>query len=240
MIRQRWIDRETEMAIAHQCILAGVSRSTFYERCKPRSVDESDLLFCRLIDEEYTRHPFYGSRKMVVFLKKMGQDVNRKRVQRLMRRLCLAGMAPGPDTSRPHPEHQVYPYLLRGVSVVRPNHVWSTDITYIRLAHGFAYLVAIIDWYSRRVISWRISNTLEAIFCVDCLEDALRTHGKPEIFNSDQGSQFTSDAFTGVLKRAGIAISMDGRGPCSFFRQFSASPGLAFLITHNSQVVISL
>lgn len=212
MIRQRWIDRETEMAIAHQCILAGVSRSTFYERCKPRSVDESDLLFCRLIDEEYTRHPFYGSRKMVVFLKKMGQDVNRKRVQRLMRRLCLAGMAPGPDTSRPHPEHQVYPYLLRGVSVVRPNHVWSTDITYIRLAHGFAYLVAIIDWYSRRVISWRISNTLEAIFCVDCLEDALRTDGKPEIFNSDQGSQFTSDAFTGVLKRAGIAISMDGRG----------------------------
>lgn len=212
MIRQGWIDRETEMAIAHQCILAGVSRATFYERCKPRSVDESDLLLCRLIDEAYTRHPFYGSRKMVVFLKKMGHDVNRKRVQRLMRRLSLAGMAPGPDTSRPHPEHQVYPYLLRGVAVVRPNHVWSTDITYIRLAHGFAYLVAIIDWYSRRVISWRISNTLESVFCVDCLEDALRTHGMPDIFNSDQGSQFTSDAFTGVLKREGIAISMDGRG----------------------------
>ncbi len=212
MIRQGWIDRETEIAIAHQCILAGVSRATFYERCKPRSVDESDLLLCRLIDEAYTRHPFYGSRKMVVFLKKMGHDVNRKRVQRLMRRLSLAGMAPGPDTSRPHPEHQVYPYLLRGVAVVRPNHVWSTDITYIRLAHGFAYLVAIIDWYSRRVISWRISNTLESVFCVDCLEDALRTHGMPDIFNSDQGSQFTSDAFTGVLKREGIAISMDGRG----------------------------
>ncbi len=200
------------MTIVRQCVLAGVSRATFYERCKPRSVDESDLLLCRLIDEEYTRRPFYGSRKMVVYLKKMGHDINRKRVQRLMRRLGLAGMAPGPKTSRTHPEHKVYPYLLRGVSVVRPNQVWSTDITYIRLAHGFAYLVAIIDWYSRRVLSWRISNTLEALFCVDCLEDALRTHKKPEIFNSDQGSQFTSDAFINVLKRESIAISMDGRG----------------------------
>ena len=124
----------------------------------------------------------------------------------------LAGMAPGPNTSRAHPAHKVYPYLLRGVPVVRPNQVWSTDITYIRLARGFAYLVAIIDWYSRRVLSWRISNSMDAVFCVDCLEDALRIHGKPEIFNSDQGSQFTSAAFTDVLKREGIAISMDGRG----------------------------
>jgi putative transposase len=129
-----------------------------------------------------------------------------------MRVLGLAGMAPGPNTSRPHPQHKIYPYLLRGVAVVRPNQVWSTDITYIRLAHGFAYLVAIIDWYSRRVLAWRVSNTLEAEFCVDCLEDALRTHGGPEVFNSDQGSQFTSEAFTGVLRREGIAISMDGRG----------------------------
>ena len=129
-----------------------------------------------------------------------------------MRILGLAGMTPGPNTSRPHPQHKVYPYLLRGVVVTRPNQVWSTDITYIRLAHGFAYLVAIIDWYSRRVLSWRISNSMEAEFCVDCLEEALRTHGKPEIFNSDQGSQFTSDAFTGVLQREGIVISMDGRG----------------------------
>jgi putative transposase len=129
-----------------------------------------------------------------------------------MRLMGLAGMAPGPDTSRPHPEHKVYPYLLRGVQVVRPNQVWSTDITYVRLARGFVYLVAVIDWYSRRVLSWRISNSMEAVFCVDCLEDAMRIYGKPEIFNSDQGSQFTSVAFTGVLEREGIVISMDGRG----------------------------
>ena len=129
-----------------------------------------------------------------------------------MRQMGLAGMAPGPNTSRPHPQHKVYPYLLRGVSVIRPNQVWSTDITYIRLARGFAYLVAIIDWYSRQVLTWRISNSMDAVFCVDCLEEALRRHGMPEIFNSDQGSQFTSDAFTGVLKREGIVISMDGRG----------------------------
>lgn len=169
------------------------------------------LLSC-LIDEEYTRHPFYGSRKMVVFLEGLGHTINRKRVQRMMRQMGLVGMAPGPNTSRSHPEHKVYPYLLRGVPVTRPDQVWSTDITYIRLARGFAYLVAIIDWYSRRVLSWRISNSMEATFCVDCLEEALRTHGKPEIFNSDQGSQFTSDAFTSVLKREGIVISMDGRG----------------------------
>ena len=129
-----------------------------------------------------------------------------------MRQMGLAGMAPGPNTSQSHPEHKVYPYLLRGVSVVRPNQVWSTDITYIRLAHGFAYLVAVMDWYSRRVLSWRISNNMEATFCVDCLEEAIRHHGTPEIFNTDQGSQFTSDAFTGVLIREGITISMDGRG----------------------------
>lgn len=149
---------------------------------------------------------------MVVFLLTVGHTVNRKRVQRLMRLMGLAGMAPGPNTSRPHPEHKVYPYLLRGVPVVRPHQVWSTDITYIRLPRGLAYLVAIIDWYSRRVLSWRISNSMEAIFCVDCMEEAIRIHGKPEIFNSDQGSQFTSVAFTGVLEHEGIVISMDGRG----------------------------
>jgi putative transposase len=124
----------------------------------------------------------------------------------------LAGMAPGPATSKPHPQHKVYPYLLRGVAVTRPNQVWSTDVTYIRLARGFAYLVAIIDWYSRCVLSWRISNSMDASFCVDCLEDALREHGQPEVFNSDQGSQFTSKAFTDVLKDKGVSISMDGRG----------------------------
>jgi len=212
MMRQTWIAKEDAVSVAQQCVLAGVSRATIYAHQKPRPVDEGDLLLSRLIDEEYTRRPFYGSRKMVVFLKTAGHTVNRKRVQRLMQQMGLAGMAPGPNTSRPHPEHNIYPYLLRGVSVVRPNQVWSTDITYIRLAHGFAYLVAIIDWYSRRVLSWRISNSMETVFCVDCLEEALRTHGKPEMFNSDQGSQFTSEGFTRVLKQEGIVISMDGRG----------------------------
>jgi len=212
MMRQGWIDTRDAMAVVQQCALAGVCRATFYAQQRPGPIDESDLMLSCLIDEEYTRRPFYGSRKMVVFLKNAGHNVNRKRAQRLMREMGLAGMAPGPNTSRPHPEHKVYPYLLRGVPVVRPNQVWSTDITYIRLAGGFAYLVAIIDWYSRQVLSWRISNSLEAVFCVDCLEDALRIHGKPEIFNSDQGSQFTSEAFTGVLERKGIVISMDGRG----------------------------
>ena len=212
MIRHGWIDGGDAVALVRQCVLAGVSRATVYAQRNPKPADESDLLLGGLIDEEYTRRPFYGSRKMVIFLKKAGHLVNRKRVQRLMRQLGLAGMAPGPNTSRPHPEHKIYPYLLRGVAVVRPNQVWSTDITYIRLPRGFAYLVAIIDWYSRRVLSWRISNSMEAVFCVDCLEDALRHHGTPEIFNSDQGSQFTSAAFTDVLKREGVSISMDGRG----------------------------
>ena len=212
MIRQAWIDKEDEVSVVQQCALAGVSRATMYAQQKPKPVDENDLLITRLIDEEYTRRPFYGSRRMVVFLGKAGHIVNRKRVQRLMRQMGLAGMAPGPNTSRAHPEHKVYPYLLRGVPVVRRNQVWSTDITYIRLARGFAYLVAVIDWYSRRVLSWRISNNMEAAFCVDCLEEAIRNHGTPEIFNTDQGSQFTSDAFTCVLKREGIIISMDGRG----------------------------
>lgn len=212
MIRENWIDKEDEVSVAVQCVLAGVCRTTIYARQKTKAVDERDVVLSRLIDEEYTRHPFYGSRRMTVFLRMAGHGVNRKRVQRLMRMMGLVGMAPGPNTSRAHPEHKVYPYLLRGVPVIRPNQVWSTDITYIRLARGFVYMMAIIDWYSRRVLSWRISNSMEAVFCVDCLEEALRTHGRPEIFNSDQGSQFTSDAFTGVLKREKIDISMDGRG----------------------------
>jgi len=165
-----------------------------------------------LLDEEYTRHPFYGSRRMKRYLKDCGYIVNRKKVQRLMQTLGLSGMAPGPDTSKPHPQHTIYPYLLRGVEISRPNQVWSTDITYIRLPRGFVYLVAIIDWYSRKVLAWRLSNTMDASFCVDCLEEAIQSHGLPDIFNSDQGSQFTSEAFTGVLIQNGITISMDGRG----------------------------
>ena len=212
-----WIEAGHEkLPLTRQCELASVPRATVYRRIDAASrqacEDESDLKLRVLIDEEYTSRPFYGSRRMVVFLRAAGHVVNRKRVQRLMRAMGLAGMAPGPNTSRAHPRHKVYPYLLRGVPVTRPNQVWSTDITYIRLARGFAYLVAIIDWYSRKVLSWRISNSMDASFCVDCLEDALRQHGKPELFNSDQGSQFTSTAFTDVLKREGVAISMDGRG----------------------------
>ena len=198
--------------MVRQCELAGVSRATVYAQRVPREVSELELTLLGLIDEQYTRRPFYGSRNMVSFLKTRGYWVNRKRVQRLMRILGLAGMAPGPNTSRPHPQHKVYPYLLRGVVVTRPNQVWSTDITYIRLAHGFVYLVAVIDWYSRKVLSWRISNTLDTAFCVDCLEEALQRYGNPEIFNTDQGCQFTSESFTGVLKAHDIAISMDGRG----------------------------
>ena len=212
MTRQSWIDPTSSLSVVRQCAVAGVSRATVYARPQAVGADAFDGLLCGLIDKEYTRRPFYGSRRMVVFLKTIGHDVNRKRVQRLMRHMGLAGMAPGPDTRRAHPAHRIYPYLLRGVAVTRPDQVWSTDITYIRLAHGFAYLVAIIDWYSRKVLSWRISNSMEATFCVDCLEQALRIYGKPEIFNSDQGSQFTSTSFTGVLKREQIAISMDGRG----------------------------
>jgi putative transposase len=213
MMRQGWIELDDDVATTRQCELAGVSRATIYAHQKPKAVDEADLLLCRLIDEEYTRHPFYGTRRMVVIVSKaVGYRVNRKRVQRLMRQMGLAGMAPGPNTSRAHPQHPVYPYLLRGLEITRPNQVWSTDITYIRLTHGFVYLVAVMDWYSRKVLSWRISNSMDASFCVDCLEEALRNYGKPEIFNSDQGSQFTSAEFTGVLKGAEVQISMDGRG----------------------------
>ena len=196
--------------MAAQCRLAGIARSTVY--ADKVEVDEVELMLLRLLDEEYTRHPFYGSRKMTVWLRVQGHAVNRKRVQRLMRILGLIAMVPGPNTSKKHPEHTVYPYLLRGLSVVRPNQVWSTDITYIRLAHGFVYLVAIIDWYSRKVLSWRVSNTMDVGFCVDCLTAALKQYGTPDIFNTDQGSQFTSDKWIAVLQENSIKISMDGRG----------------------------
>lgn len=210
--RIEWVSKAGSLPISHQCTLSGVTRSVFYANEKPSAVDEYELQLLKLIDKEYTKHPFYGSRRMVVYLRRLGHRVNRKRIQRLMGVLGLEGMSPGPNTSRAHPAHKIYPYLLRGVDIVRPNQVWSTDITYVPLEKGFVYLVAIIDWYSRRVLSWRLSNTLETSFCVDCLEDALRQYGKPEIFNTDQGSQFTSEYFTGVLKRENISISMDGRG----------------------------
>jgi putative transposase len=213
MMRQDWIDMDGDLATMHQCELAGVSRATMYAHQKPKIADEDDLLLSRLIDEQYTACPYYGTRRMVVIISALvGFAVNRKRIQRLMQAMGLQGMAPGPNTSRAHPQHPIYPYLLRGLDVTRPNQVWSTDITYIRLPKGFVYLVAVMDWYSRKVLSWRISNSMDASFCVDCLEEALRNFGNPEIFNSDQGSQFTSADFTGVLRREKITISMDGRG----------------------------
>ena len=200
------------MAVVRQCELASVNRSTVYVRSLALEVDDEELVLFHFIDEEYTRHPFYGSRRMVVYLSRQGISVNRKRVQRLMRKMGLTGMAPGPNTSKGHPEHKVYPYLLRGVAVKRPNQVWSTDITYVRLAGGFAYLVAIIDWASRAMLAWRLSNTMDTAFCLAALEDALGRFGTPEIFNTDQGSQFTSPRFTDRLLKEDIKISMDGRG----------------------------
>ena len=210
--RKRWVIPNEPLTLTRQCELTGVARSTVYASHPAAKPDEQELTLLGLIDAEYTRHPFYGSRKIRHYLRGLGYRINRKRVQRLMGRLGLAGMAPGPNTSRPHLRHKVYPYLLRGVAVTRPNQVWSTDITYVRLTHGFVYLVAVIDWYSRKVLAWRLSNTLDSGFCVDCLEQALQAYGTPEVVNTDQGCQFTSDAFTGVLLKKGIAISMDGRG----------------------------
>lgn len=196
-----------------QCELLGLNRSSWYRGSPCGQESEENLALMRLIDEEYTRHPFYGSRRLTVWLNRQGYGVNRKRVSRLMRRMGLQGVAPGPNTSRAHPQHEVYPYLLGERIVDGVDQAWCTDITYIRLQRGFVYLVAIMDWYSRYVLSWELSSTMETEFCVEALEQALR-RGRPEIFNSDQGSQFTAAAFTRVLKAHEIRISMDGKGRC--------------------------
>jgi putative transposase len=199
-------------SVRRQCELLWVNRSTlYYTLAEP---DAEELALMRRIDELHLRHPFFGSRMMTQTLKQQGLVVNRKRVQRLMRLMDLESLAPKPKTSQPAPAHPVYPYLLRDLTVCRVNQVWASDITYIPMAHGFAYLVAIIDWYSRRVMSWRLSNTLETSFCVEALEEALSRFGSPEIFNTDQGAQFTADSFTCVLRECGIKISMDGKGRC--------------------------
>jgi len=200
------------LSLRRQCELLGVGRSGLYYEPVGTSAEELGLM--RRIDEIHLQRPFYGSRKVCVALRAEGIDINRKRVQRLMRLMGLESVAPKPNTSKPAPEHPVYPYLLRNLLIFSPNQVWAADITYIPMAHGFAYLVAIIDWNSRRVLSWRLSNTLDTDFCVEALGDALERFPRPEIFNTDQGSQFTADAFTKVLRGAGITISMDGRGRC--------------------------
>jgi putative transposase len=200
----------TELSIRRQCELIGLNRSVLYY--EPVEVSAEEIALMKEIDRIFTRWPFFGSRNVRTELRRAGHLVNRKRVQRLMRLMGLQAMVPGPHTSTPHPDHPIYPYLLKGVAVTRPNQVWATDITYIPLEHGWCYLVAIIDWHSRAILSWRLSNTMTVDFCVEALEEALRQHVPPEIFNSDQGAQFTSPDFTGVLKREGVTISMDGKG----------------------------
>ena len=168
----------------------------------------------RLIDEQYLKNPIWGSRSMRNHLRRLGYKINRKRVQRLMRLMGLEAIYPKPRTSRPHPQHKIYPYLLRNLDITRPNHVWAADVTYIPMSRGFMYLVAVMDWHSRKVLAWRLSNTMETDFCMEAVSEAISRYGAPAILNTDQGSQFTSEAFTGLLESHGISVSMDGRGRC--------------------------
>lgn len=190
-----------------------LNRSGLYY--KPAGINDRDKILMNLLDTQYTRTPFWGVRNMTTYLKNVGyKTVGRDHVRTLLRQMGLMAIYPKPNTSKPNKEHKIYPYLLRGVEIIRPNQVWSTDITYIRLAYGFAYLVAIIDWYSRMVLSWRLSNTLDSSFCIEALKEALLKYGNPKIFNSDQGCQFTSREFIRELLDRQISISMDGRGRC--------------------------
>lgn len=202
--------RNPSLSVARQCQLLSINRSGLYYQ--PKGLSDEDLVLMKLIDRQYLATPFYGARKIAVELKKQeGLTVNRKRIRRLMQLMGIRAIYQRPRTSKPDPGHKVYPYLLRDLKITRPNQVWAADITYIPMSRGFLYLVTIIDWYSRYVISWRLSNTLDADFCVVALEEALG-RGTPEIFNTDQGSQFTGEAFTGLLKKHGVRISMDGKG----------------------------
>jgi putative transposase len=207
------IQADKEISITRQCKLLSLPRSSYYRSpCDPLRMSQENLRLMRLIDEEYTRHPFYGSRKIKVWLNRQGYNVSRKRVQRLMRKMGIQSIAPKPNTSARRKEHKIYPYLLKGMKINRPNMTWCADITYIRLSGGFVYLTAIMDWHSRYVLSWEVSVTMDDDFCVSALESAIRRYGTPDIFNTDQGAQFTSMDFTGVLASNGIRISMDGKG----------------------------
>ena len=208
--RREIVDRQhPALSTVRQCALVGISRSSLYYRRKGTSPE--DLAVMEAIDQQYLATPFYGSRRMRVWLQKQGRRASRKSVQRLMRTMGLAAIYRRPRTSNPAPGHKVYPYLLGGMDITRPNQVWAADITYIPMARGLLYLAAIMDWYSRYVVAWNLSNTLDAQFCVEALEEALEK-GRPDVFNTDQGSQFTSEAFTGCLDRQGVRISMDGKG----------------------------
>ena len=208
--RKAIVDKSHKIPINRQCQILELNRSSFYYR--GREVSESDLQRMRQIDEFHTKRPFYGSRRIRDWFEDQGISVNRKRIQRLMRLMGIQALYPKKKTSRPGKGHKVYPYLLRGLDINRSNQVWAADITYIPMAKGFLYLVAIMDWHSRKVLSWRLSNTMDDYFCVEALNEALQLYGKPEIFNTDQGAQFTSVAFTDILKEHNIAISMDGKG----------------------------
>jgi putative transposase len=198
------------LSVVRQCELVSISRSGFYYQ--PAGETPLNLMLMRLIDEQFLQTPWYGSRQMARHLKREGYSVGRKRVRRLMAKMGLVPIYQRPRTTVPHPDHQVYPYLLREMVIDRPNQVWCADITYRPMRRGFLYLVAVMDWSTRKVLSWRVSNTMDADFCIEALEEALARFGRPEIFNTDQGSQFTSPRFTGVLRDAGVRISMDGRG----------------------------
>jgi putative transposase len=204
------IDRDHGLSIAKQAKVLGISRGSVYY--VPRPVSPADLAVMRRMDELHLDFPFAGSRMLRDLLRQEGIEIGRRHVATLMRRMRIEAIYRKPNTSKPAPDHKIYPYLLRGVRVERPNQVWCMDITYVPMARGFVYLTAVVDWFSRRVLSWRVSITMEAAFCVEALEEALARHDKPAIFNTDQGSQFTSQDFTGVLLKAGIAISMDGKG----------------------------
>jgi putative transposase len=204
------IDRAHGLPISKQAAALNISRGSVYYL--PRPVPETDLAIMRRLDRLHLEFPFAGSRMLQGLLAAEGCKIGRRHVKTLMRRMGIAALYRHPRTTKPEPGHKVYPYLLRGIEVTRPNQVWAMDITYIQMARGFVYLAVVLDWFSRRVLSWRVSITMEAAFCVETLEDALARHGKPEIVNTDQGSQFTGDAFTSVLKQNGIAISMDGKG----------------------------
>ena len=195
---------------SRQCELLGISRGSLYY--KPRGESAANLMLMRLIDEQYLKTPWYGSRQMRRVLERLGHAVGRRRVRRLMRTMGLRSVAPGPNTSRRCPAHPVYPYLLRDLVIDRPNQVWCADVTFVPMAHGFVYLVAIMDWHTRHVLAWRLSTTQDTAFCLEALNEAIERYGTPEIFNTDQGSQFTSRDWTDALTRSGIAISMDGKG----------------------------
>jgi putative transposase len=200
-----------QLSVRRQCELLGLSRSSLYY--EPAAESAENLRLMRLLDREYTAHPFLGSRRLTKWLIEQGEEVNRKRIQRLMRLMGLEAIYPKPKLSAAGRGHRIYPYLLRNVNIQRVDHVWSTDITYVPLASGFMYLAAVIDWFSRYVLAWRLSNTLDGSFCLDMLEEAL-SRGRPEVFNTDQGVQFTASAWTGRLESAGVAVSMDGKGRC--------------------------